>query len=203
MYREDEAYKLPENLRVPIAARDLASLRALVGECDQITGPRTQLVTPRGRAGMLAGTGLPGHARAHQRLSGNAKQVWVHVDHGKYRKAYERGLPDDPIAGLFIDHILNRRLARELGYLWLRLCPVRPIVNTQGGRGLERIQVETQVEGRPGDPLERLSEQPPLHAPGRVGYAGAFEICKMLDEEPGPSETNPMVQQIYAMMYNH
>jgi hypothetical protein len=208
MYSESEAYKLPPNVRIPIGARDLIALREVVGAYEEIAGAHAVLVTPRPQPHFLAGTALGQHPNARTRLSSSATQVWAHVDYQGYRGRYKKGRPSDSIDGLVLDHVLNRRLARELGYLWLRLCPVTWEVNGQGGNGLEDLAVWNLVERRPGVPLERLKGkdgivQPPLHAPDRVAYAGAFEICKMLNVPPGEMETNPMVQQIYALMHNH
>jgi len=100
-----------------------------------------------------------GEASAYERRLFPDRQVWVDVDYTKYRWASHEFGFEIP-AGNVLDHIQNRaaiRLHREIcdlarlagseldcrAHAYIRLCPVRSVVNTnagvnQGGEGLEK-----------------------------------------------------------------
>jgi len=127
------------------------------------------------------------------------RQFWVHVDEEDYRELYHRIFP--PAGQMYLDHVFNRKLAREYGYRYLRLVPVASAVNTSGGRGLETFAVKESLKQAPAGarPLERQPSQPVLPR-SRIAYAGPFAICKMLNRKPGNWDSLPGVQEVYAAM---
>ena len=71
---------------------------------------------------------LPESAVLHQ-----SRQVWVHVDFAGYRAAYAAAFPEVPLYDLVLDHVLNRRMARAMGFTYLRIVPISPEANLSSG----------------------------------------------------------------------
>jgi len=118
--------------------------------------------------------GLPEAAVLHY-----PRQVWVHVDYGAYRRAYIRAFPDVALAGLVLDHVMNRRVARLKGFTYLRIVPIsRPANSSHGGLsegwGVEHHSSPRMME------LNRASQ-------AVVQYADLADIVKMLNMEGGGS----------------
>ncbi len=204
-------FGLPESLHIPIAASDLAAIRAFVGTIvaekkGRDGTPQALLVRPTDRSKKLetdvplwaatrrpelrADRGFPAAAEAMSRLH-PAKQCWVHVNYSGYRRAYfEFGLVAP--AGYFLDHVQNRKAIRQrhLSHPWLRLCPVARAVNTSGGsiaggEGMEKAF------------LKGLAA--PLSSGPRIIYADPMDLTKMLDLEPGTGNLDGvrLAQQLF------
>jgi hypothetical protein len=54
---------------------------------------------------------LPASKLLHER-----RQVWVHVEFTRYRRAYRKAFPDEAIDGKILSHALNRRMAALMGF---------------------------------------------------------------------------------------
>ena len=195
---EHNVHSVPPALRFPIAAASVESIRRYVGT------PRP-LRTPSDRIFAVRRTGPPLPLPAALAALPNAEtlaaldQVWVHVDYASYRQGFEA--LGGSVGSLFVDHVFNRKHAREYGYRYVRLVPVSPVVNTSGGRGLETFALATLLGSqRSGQTLARFPESQPIIPRSEVCYAGPFAVCKMLNRVPGNQDRLPGVQQVYAAM---
>lgn len=175
-------FGLPPELHVPIAAVDEAALRRHVGAVTPLAPGRPRgalLVEPPDvpREGNLRIWRLPEAGSLHPR-----RQVWVHVDDPAYRKAYLRGFPDARLDGKVIDHVMNRRAARILGYDLLRVVPISRAANSSSGAGSEAMGVAYQ-----------RSRGPPQRPPrGSIRHADLADLVKMLDRKTGGAPFDPI-----------
>jgi len=122
----------------------------------------------------LAIWGLPEAAVLHYPM-----QVWVHVDYSAYRRAYIRAFPDIDLAGLVLDHVMNRRVARLKGFMYLRVVPISRAANSSHGGLSEGWGVEYH-----GSPVMRKRNK---ESQAVVQYADLADVVKMLNMEGGGS----------------
>jgi len=195
---ETNIYSVPFALRVPIAAADVSALRHFVGNAQEVLEGRTAderlayVVNLRVQPGPLPETIVK---LGRTEILHEWRQFWVHVDCDDYRALYRRAI--GATGAMCLDHVFNRKLAREYGYRYLRLVPVDRPVNSSGGRGLETFSVNQQVGSR--TPLTRQCTQP-VPPRSQIAYAGPFAICKMINRMPGDTQCLPGVQQVIAAM---
>ena len=183
-------FGLPPSLWIPIASASIADIERYVGRVSRnITDTRSgrvNAVVVMSAAATSAESNVSLWksslaSLARERLH-PSRQVWVHVDYGSYRQAYDQfGMPPIP-AHYFLDHVQNRKAIRLRGYShpYLRLCPVHRTVNTSGGH----------YAG--GEGMERafLSARSPVPTPNRIIYADPMDLTKMLDIPPGTQVLN-------------
>ncbi|MCW3090003.1 MAG: hypothetical protein JWP81_1072 [Ferruginibacter sp.] len=105
------------------------------------------------------------------------KQVWVQVDYRNYRAAYIKAYPEENIKKYFLDHILNRRVARLKGYNYLRIIPVFSGVNTSSGGVTEKYGFDYHSTER----MIKLNEENRAF----IEYADITGIVKMLNRKTG------------------
>jgi len=187
-----QTYGLPQSLWMPIAVTDEAAIEKYVGTTKVISGRtpnKAFLVKYHGAVEppdeSLRIWSIPGAEALHA-----PRQIWVHVNYTGYRTAYHNHLPKPAIEDCVIDHIVNRRLARLLGYNYVRLLPISRGANTSSGAGLERESVRYQ-EGDYG---------PPHRGHAEVFYADPFDIVKMLNLKTGHPPA-PSVGDALKWMY--
>jgi hypothetical protein len=168
-------------LYIPIAARDTNAIETYVGTIvAQLTS------SPLGNA-LLVEAHEP--EKADDRLTiwdvpeavvlHCPRQVWVHVDHRAYRRAYTRAFPDFDLTGLVLDHVMNRRVARLKGFTYLRIVPISREANSSHGALSEGWGVE-------------YHSSPEMKEKNRVSravvqYADLADIIKMLNMQGGGS----------------
>jgi hypothetical protein len=168
-------------LYIPVAARDINAIETYVGRiCRQLApnSPNKALLVeaqqPEKPDARLAIWDLPEAAILHSPL-----QVWVHVDFRAYRRAYKQAYPDFSLAGLVLDHILNRRVARLKGFQYLRIVPISRSANSSHGALSEDWGVEYHST-----PEMRVKNRASL---ALVQYADLADITKMLNRKGGGS----------------
>ena len=172
-----QTHGLPKCLWLPIAARDEAAVEKYVGRTQVVSGrtPNKALLVEYHGAVSAPDQGLhiwkvPGSELLHA-----PRQIWVHVNYTGYRRAYEKNMPASGLAGHVIDHVVNRRFARLLGYQFVRLAPISREANTSSGGGPEKESVKAQ-QGDYG---------PPNRSKANVCYADPSDIVKMLNLRTG------------------
>jgi hypothetical protein len=182
-----QKFGLSDALLLPIAALDDGALRTYVGIPSPV--PRRScrdvlLVKPYPPL-QEENPGWDAEFRLEYRKLVLLPQVWVHPDYDAYREAYDvarrESAPDlRDCEELFLDHVMNRDHARQLGYGWLRLCPVPPEVNTNAGHrsGGERNAVRYVEEAQRKGWMGRITIS-------KVVYADPFDLTKMMGMKPG------------------
>ncbi len=189
-----DTFGLPESLRVPVAARDIAAIQAFVGKIvAELPGRARPLNAVKVQTGNIpispSGASLwrEPQASSYHTLLFPAYQVWVHVDYHGYRQAWSRlDMPPLP-GGVVLDHVANRRATRARGMLhpWIRLCPVSSRTNSNAGhgRGGEGLEFEF-TQWLNSLPAEERAERTKEFATAIV-YADPMDLTKMLDIAPG------------------
>lgn len=184
---DQHAIRIPQRsgllscLYIPVAARDTNAIETFVGKIvAQLArhSPSNALLVeahePEKADVRLPIWGLPEAAVLHY-----PRQVWVHVDYGAYRRAYIRAFPDVNLAGLVLDHVINRRFARLKGFTYLRIVPISRAANSSHGGLSEGWGVEHHSSLRMLE-INRASQ-------AVVQYADHSDIVKMLNMEGGGS----------------
>jgi hypothetical protein len=183
-------FGLPPSLWIPIASVSVADIEMYVGKVLQsikdLRSGRVNAVLVVNATTVPEEPGVllwksPLASIARERLHA-PRQVWVHVDFGRYRQAYMQfGMPVLP-ANYFLDHVQNRKAIglRRNSHSYLRLCPVHRTVNTSGGHAAG------------GEGMERafLATHTPAPTPNRMIYADPMDLTKMLDIAPGTQVLN-------------
>lgn len=172
-------YALPVCCHVPIAARTVAAIEQYVGRASPLVssseGHEVLLVErydppPPNRR-------LPIWAILESAVLHQSRQVWVHVDFAGYRAAYSRAFPKLPLNDLVLDHVLNRRMARAMGFAYLRIVPISRAANSSSGGLPERWGAEHHAT-------------PDMVAANRqrktfIQYADLEDLVKMLNRTTG------------------
>lgn len=168
-------YALPPCLHIPIAARTIDSIQRFVGKVtpvyvknERVLAARVQIVDPAIVDESLIIWDMPNSDILHR-----SPQVWVHVDHMAYRKAYALIDPTMDIAGKVIDHVRNRRVARIMGFEYVRVIPISRRANSSSGGLSEKWECEFQ--SLPSTKAWHLAN------PTQIQYADITDIAKMLD----------------------
>ena len=137
-------WAMPESLHLPIAARDKEAIVKYVGNIvTELSASKTnnafliEVPPPTSINTKLAVWKLPESKILHQML-----QVWVHVDYKGYRKAYIKAFPDEDISSLILDHVQNRKMAKVMGFNYVRIIPISRGSNSSSGSLCEQWGVK-------------------------------------------------------------
>ena len=197
-----DTYDLRKSLLFPIAALNRSALEEFVGDCQPI-GKRDQklvlLVTPKSRVQVERSSPLPERLIARHRALVHSPQVWVHPDYDGYQGAYEDAPGIRTAGDCYLDHVMNRKMARVMRYRWLRLCPVADEVNTSAGSpkgGEVRLSKDDANPNKDGSDnfyrdMKPLEDEMKKRARDRgfkrskILYADPFDVTKMLNISPG------------------
>ena len=184
---DQHAIRIPQSsgllpcLYVPIAARDTTAIEMYVGRIVEGLSRRSaskallvEAHEPEEPDSRLAIWQHPGVAVLH-----HPRQVWVHVDYNAYRRSYRRAFPDADLSALVLDHIMNRRVARLKGFMYLRIVPISRMANSSHGGLSEGWAVEYHSSPRRME-INRTSQT-------MVQYADLADLVKMLNMEGGGS----------------
>lgn len=183
---DQHAIHIPKNsgllpcLYIPIAARDLNAIETYVGK---IVMRLTSDATDRA---LLVEAHEP--EKADDRLAiwrhpaaailQHSKQVWVHADFRNYRRGYMEAFPDFDLSDVVIECVMNRRVARLKGFMYLRLIPISRASSSYLGTSMGwAVQYHSSPEMRE---KNRVS-----HA--AVQYADLADIAMMLGMKGGGS----------------
>jgi hypothetical protein len=184
---DQHALRIPQNsglrpcLYIPVAARDTNAIELYVGKivAHLARRPPHYALLVEAHEPEKADPRLPIWSLPEATVLHCPKQVWVHVDYGAYRRAYIRAFPDVTLAGLVLDHVMNRRVARLKGFVYLRIVPIGRKANSSHGGlsegwGVEYHSSPEMIE------INKASQ-------AVVQYADLADIVKMLNMEGGGS----------------
>ncbi|GHV73723.1 hypothetical protein AGMMS49940_10250 [Spirochaetia bacterium] len=101
---------------------------------------------------------------------------WVRTDYTCYRNRYKNCFPNINIDKMVIDHILNRRFAKALGFNYVRLIHVDRGVNSSSGSGMEY----DVIKYRNPDGLSKFEE-----SLEKIYYADPSDLMKILNMKVG------------------
>ena len=168
-------------LYIPVAARDTNAIETYVGK---IVGylavrPQNNALLVEAHEPEKADIRLPIWSLPEAAILHYPRQVWVHVNYGAYRRAYSRAFPNVNLTGLVLDHVMNRRVARLKGYMYLRIVPISRAANSSHGSLSEDWGVTHHSSPRMME-INRASQ-------AVVQYADIADIVKMLNMEGGGS----------------
>ncbi len=170
---------MPESLHLPVAARDRESIVKYIGETvRELSAPNTggafmvRVTEPKAINKKLAVWKLPQSAVLHKTM-----QVWVHVDYRAYRRAYVKGFPNENISKMVLDHIWNRRMAKVMGYQFVRIVPISRGANSSSGSLAEQWSLDYQSTPE----MRRRN----LEKNQSIQYADLHSLVKMLDINTG------------------
>ena len=189
---DQEAIRIPQGsgllpcLYVPIAARDECAIQKYVGEITEILadGTPNKALLVESHEPPERETRLPIWQKEEAAILHYPRQVWVHVDHRAYRRAYSKAFPEDSLNGLVLDHILNRRVARLKGFIYLRIVPISRAANSSSGALSEKWSVEYHST-----PAMRLRNK---ESKAAVQYADLADIVKMMNIKTGGGVMDPV-----------
>ncbi|MFZ7114904.1 MAG: hypothetical protein ACO1G9_05970 [Bacteroidota bacterium] len=172
-------YGLPNDLHIPIGARDENAISNYIGEITQVLSKRG---TPK--AYLVENSELPiiNEKLEIWKLEASSilhapKQVWVDVNYSCYRKAYQRAFPEEDIAFSVIDHIINRRVARLSNFKFIRIIPITKGVNSNSGTITERYGFDYHSSPE----KQALNKKDT----SQIQYADFADIVKMLNIPTG------------------
>jgi hypothetical protein len=183
---DHHAIHIPKNsgllpcLYIPIAARDIDAIETYVGRIV------TRLTSDANDTALLVEAHEP--EKADERLAiwrhpaasilQHSRQVWVHADFRSYRRGYLEAFPDFESSGLVIDHVMDRRVARLKGFVYLRILPVSRGPSSHGALSAGwAVEYHSSPEMRE---RNRLSQ-------AAVQYADLADIAKMIQVKNGGS----------------
>jgi hypothetical protein len=116
---------LPDCLHVPVAAADETAITTYIGEIERVLAdgsPRRALLV-RIKQPAPVDPRLPIWDLEASRVFHARRQVWVHIAFTRYRNAYRKAFPAEPIDGKVLSHALNRRVAALKGFSYVRITP--------------------------------------------------------------------------------
>lgn len=183
---------MPLDVHIPIAARDKDSISKYIGSIKtikMIQPEKAFIVTPHFCPEL--NTKLPLWKLKESSILHSNKQIWVHVDYSSYRTAYIKACPEEDVKGLFIDHILNRRVSRLKGFYYIRVIPVSPNVNTSSGGVTEKYGFEYHST----DHMKQLNEE----SQPFIQYADIADIVKMLNQKTGGKFQDIIRDSLYLL----
>lgn len=170
---------MPESLHLPISARDKESIAKYIGSIvAELSAPNTnkafivEVPSPPSINTKLAVWKLPESKVLHQKL-----QVWVHVDYTGYRKAYKKAFPNEDISSRIIDHISNRRMAKVMGFNYVRVIPISREANSSSGALAEQWGVKYHSTPR----MQKINR----NRKNFIQYADLVSLVKMLNIKTG------------------
>ncbi len=174
-------YGLPLCCHIPIAAQNEAAIEKYVGNIFRVLTPaspnKALLVHPYDSPPL--NRRLPIWAMKESVILHHPQQVWVHVNYRGYRKAYANAFPNESLKEYVLDHILNRKMARAMGFNYLRIVPISREANSSSGGLPEKWGITYQ--GSPG--MVQINTQQYSF----IKYADLQDIVKMLNLKSGGS----------------
>lgn len=165
-------YGLPPSLITPIAAKSIDAIKTYVGDIIDSLPNNSAFTVDFNPLGSMDNLAVWNHNRAY--LINSRKQIWVHIDYCSYRSYYNEKWNSTDISNCVIDHIMNRRFARFLGYEFVRLIHLSRGTNSSSGRGPENESVKYQASGNA-----------PKNQQAVISYADPSDLVKMLDIKTG------------------
>ena len=170
-----ETFGLHSSLILPIGAKSKNSIEKYVGKIEEVIVKDNAFLVSFDP--LEPPNDLPVWNHQRSPLLNHSKQIWVDVDYRNYRKLYlskMHNIIEDK--SHVIDHIMNRKLARFLGYRFVRLLHVDRDVNSSSGRGGETYAIEN---------LEiSLRINPEINS-SEIVYADPMDLLKMLNVKVG------------------
>lgn len=101
-----------------------------------------------------------------------------------YRGAYRKAFPDREVSGLYLDHVMNRQIAKLKRLTYIRIVAISPGANTSSGGLSERMGIE--YHSTPEMVLYNLEN------PVFVQHADLADLVKMLDIKTGGAFQDPI-----------
>lgn len=171
-----QTYNLPLCLTTPIASKSIEAIEKYIGVVKPLENYSDKaFIVQLNNFEQPNDFDLWNHPRAE--LINYPTQLWVDVDFKYYKKAYEIAFPEFDISkGIYIDHIMNRKLARLFDFKYVRLVHVRHSTNTSSGRGPETLSVLGH---------DKIDEIRKIQENQVIQYADPFDLMKMLDFPTG------------------
>lgn len=168
-------FGLPKSLIVPIGAKSKASIQRYVGVIESNFDDDSAFLVSFCPLEKPDQSEVWQHHRSA--LLNHALQLWVNVNYKNYRQLYFtifNEMVEDKKS--VIDHIMNRKLARSLGYNFVRLLHISRSSNSSGGRGGETFANISLSVG--------LSINPDISS-NEIVYADPMDLLKMLNINVG------------------
>jgi Lhr-like helicase len=169
---------MPPDVHIPIGARDINAVTKYIGNItgiENVDPTKAFIVTPAYYP--VINNKLPLWKLSEAAILHSSKQIWVHVNYRSYRHAYIKACPEENVKDLFIDHILNRRVARLKGFEFVRVIPVLREVNTSSGVVTEKYGFNHHSTDR----MKGLNKEDQAF----IEYADIADVVKMLNRKIG------------------
>lgn len=130
-------------LHVPIAARDEAAIESYVGPIVAALsrGPRRRALLVSAFPPLPAEACYPIFEHPHAAVLHRPLQVWVHIGFTRYREAYRRAFPEEPLGDAVLSHAMNRQIAALKGFDFVRITPTSRGADSSSGfaEGWEKV----------------------------------------------------------------
>jgi hypothetical protein len=170
-----ETFGLHSSLVIPIGAKSKSAIEKYIGNItNSFSNDKAFTVSFEP---LSLSNDLPVWKHDRSPYLAHQKQLWVDIDYKYYRGLYLKEYEELNINNSdVIDHIMNRRLARALGYKYVRLLHVNRDVNSSSGRGGETCAVGNLEIGMRINPGISSSE---------IVYADPMDLLKMLNVQVG------------------
>ncbi|MDZ7840827.1 MAG: hypothetical protein U5R46_08415 [Gammaproteobacteria bacterium] len=189
-------YGLPESVHVPIAAREMDDIEKYVGRVCSVVSFRNQTVALCVEPHLIPSKdNLPIWNIPESRVLHDTNQVWVHVEYGGYRHAYEKLVGSLPDSRYVLDHVLNRRVARLKHFSYLRIVPISRAANSSSGGLSEKWAVDYHSSER----MRKVNAE----SQARIQYADLSDIVKMLNLKTGGVLQDPVNEAQKLVTYPH
>ena len=169
---------LPECLHIPVAAVDEAAITTYIGDIEQVlaAGSPARAFLIKTKEPPPIDPRLPIWELASSSALHARRQVWVHIGFTRYRNAYRKAFPAEPIHDKVLSHLTNRRIAALKGFAYVRIMPT--------SRGCNSSSVLSEGWGFSlyGKPEELRAY---LKRGARIQYADLADLMVMLDIKIG------------------
>ena len=168
-------FGLHNSLIIPIGAKSKSSIEEFIGSIEQVFGDDEAFLISFEPIELP--NKLPVWEHERSKLLNCSNQLWVDINSKKYRKLYLKVFSDFIYErDIVIDHIMNRNLARKLGYQYVRLLHVSRGTNSSSGRGGETVAMNFLPTS--------MSVNPEINSSDIV-YADPMDLLKMLNIKVG------------------
>jgi hypothetical protein len=184
--------RIPDCLALPVATVDEVAITRHVGTIVEVLSGNTHnkafkvSAYTRETNNSLAIFNEKNASRLH-----DTHQVWVHVDYTGYLKAYQKAMPVENWSLSVVDHIMNRRHARKLGFNYLRVIPISRVNNSSHGGTPEKWENDFLKDAA------MLAKYRSLR--GEIRYADFSEIIKMMDIGTGGGHQSGIYELEYLL----
>lgn len=171
-------WALPECLHVPIAAVDEIAIQTYVGRIEEVlaSGSPRKAFLVCAKPPPPIDRSLPIWGLTRSRVFHLRRQVWVHIAFARYRTAYKKAFPEEPIGNKVLSHVMNRRVAALKGFAYVRIVPTSRGCNSSSGFS-ENWGVALHSTAGQAEFNERQG--------ARIQYADLPELMLMLDMKIG------------------